>query len=125
MIGYRGQLEFVGKTAARLDDVLNWLPARLTALLLFAGGLVSGKASANAARIVARDSRKTASPNAGWPMSMIAGLLGVSLEKQGEYSLGDPAGPVDHETIVASWRIAAKAMGLAVLAAACFVGFLR
>jgi adenosylcobinamide-phosphate synthase len=125
MIGYRGQLEFVGKAAARLDDVLNWIPARLTALLLFAGGLVTGKASANAARIAARDSRKTASPNAGWPMSMMAGLLGVSLEKEGEYSLGEHVGPVEHETIVASWRVAAKAMGLAVLAAACFVGFVR
>lgn len=116
MIGYRGQLEFVGKAAARLDDLLNWVPARLTALLLFASELLPGRATAHAARVAVRDSAKTASPNAGWPMSMMAGLLGVSLQKAGEYSLGDPVKPVDHHTIVASWRIASKAMGLAILA---------
>jgi adenosylcobinamide-phosphate synthase len=90
MIGYRGRYEHLGKAAARLDDALNLLPARLSAGLLVAGGAVGGGDLAGGIAVLLRDHRRTASPNAGWPMSAMAGLLGVRLEKAGHYVLGAP-----------------------------------
>ncbi len=89
MVGYHGQYEYLGKTAARLDDVLNLLPSRLTALLIIACAPLFGGETPRAWRIWRRDARKTASPNAGHPMSACAGALGIQLEKVGYYTLGD------------------------------------
>ncbi len=88
MIGYRGEYEYLGKAAARLDDALNLLPARLTAFLILA---VSGADIREVLRILSRDHDKTASPNAGWPMSAAAGALSVSLRKPGDYCLNESA----------------------------------
>jgi adenosylcobinamide-phosphate synthase len=91
MIGYHGRYEHLGKAAARLDDVANLLPSRLAALLLLtAGALSGGQVKAGLDRLSTQRQR-TASPNAGWPISAMAGLLGVTLEKPGHYRLGDPA----------------------------------
>lgn len=87
MIGYRGAYEWLGKPAARLDDLANLLPARLTAGLLALAALPSGRGRA-AALAAWRDHRLTVSPNAGWPMAAMAGALGVMLEKRGSYRLG-------------------------------------
>ena len=86
MWGYRGMREgryweWAGKWAARADDVLSWLPARITALLLaLAGGGVR-------LRTLAREARQTPSPNSGWPMAAMALALGVRLTKPGVYQL--------------------------------------
>jgi adenosylcobinamide-phosphate synthase len=86
--GYRDPgREWLGKAGARGDDVANWLPARLTALLLIAAASLTGQAG-QAWRIWRRDANLTASPNAGQPMSAMAGALGVELEKVGQYRLG-------------------------------------
>ena len=91
MIGYHGKYEYLGKASARLDDLVNLVPARLTALLLvLSSALLPGQRGANAWRIMWRDHRNTESPNAGWTMSGMAGALGVQLEKVGHYRLGDP-----------------------------------
>ena len=96
MVGYRGEYEFLGKAAARLDDLINLAPARLTALLLAAGSaLLPGQRAASAWRIMWRDHARTASPNAGWTMSGMAGALGVALEKEGHYRLGDANRPLE------------------------------
>jgi adenosylcobinamide-phosphate synthase len=89
MIGYReGGLEHFGKIAARLDDLLNLVPARLAALaLILAAGITDGSAR-RAVTISWRDHARTASPNAGWTMAAMAGALGVVLEKPGAYRLG-------------------------------------
>jgi len=89
MLGYRDEArEWLGKVPARWDDLLNLLPARLTALLLIIGAAVSGEDAGQAWRVWRRDRRKTASPNAGRPMSAMAGALGVELEKADHYTLG-------------------------------------
>jgi adenosylcobinamide-phosphate synthase len=94
MVGYRGKYEYLGKASARLDDLLNLVPARLTALLLvLSAGWYKGNRQ-NAWRIMLRDSRNTASPNAGWTMAAMAGALQVRLEKLGHYRLGDDQTPV-------------------------------
>jgi adenosylcobinamide-phosphate synthase len=95
MIGYRGRYEWLGKPAARLDDLLNLVPARLTALFIALGSPRPGRALS----VLRRDHARTASPNAGWPMSAMAGALGVRLEKVGHYRLGDPLRPIEPSDI--------------------------
>ncbi|MDP3230846.1 MAG: adenosylcobinamide-phosphate synthase CbiB [Acidovorax sp.] len=97
MWGYPGMRggrywQWAGKWAARADDVLSWVPARVTALLLAA--VVRGVTL----RAVSRQARKTPSPNSGWPMAAMALALGVRLSKPGVYTLnsqGRRAGPLD------------------------------
>lgn len=115
MIGYRGQYEYLGKAAARLDDALNYLPARLAALLLLVVGSLSGRSGWG---IWWRDRRATPSPNGGHPMAAAAGILGVQLQKVGHYSLG--SGPLpDARTIRSGNRNAvAVCVATAVLALA-------
>ena len=99
MLGYRDEeREWLGKGSARLDDLLNVVPARLTAVLLLAAGTIldgfkhgftSGqKTWQRGVAMWQRDARTTDSPNAGHPMSATAGVMGVSLEKVGQYNLG-------------------------------------
>uniref|UniRef100_A0A7S4MVG6 Cobalamin biosynthesis protein CobD n=1 Tax=Odontella aurita TaxID=265563 RepID=A0A7S4MVG6_9STRA len=88
-IGYRGKYEWFGKPSARFDDLLNLVPARMTACLLAAAAVTVPGCDADAGmRTAWTDCSKCESPNAGWPMGAMAGLLGVRLEKKGEYSLG-------------------------------------
>ncbi|MCY3645807.1 MAG: adenosylcobinamide-phosphate synthase CbiB [Chloroflexi bacterium] len=88
MLGFRGPNEYLGKAAARLDDLVNLIPARLSALLLLASGAVMRLPVARAWRGMLRDQRITESPNAGWTMGAVAWLLGIELEKPGHYRLG-------------------------------------
>ncbi len=82
MWGYKDHRRWMGAWAARADDVLSWLPARLTALLLaLAAGRWPGW------RAMRREAARTPSPNGGWPMGTVALLLGVQLNKPGAYSL--------------------------------------
>jgi adenosylcobinamide-phosphate synthase len=105
MVGYRGPFEALGKASARLDDVANWLPARLTAALLLLAGWLTGRDVAGGWRIFRRDRARTPSPNGGRPMAMMAGLLGVGLEKKGVYALGDRNTPVSPLTVRQAWRL--------------------
>jgi adenosylcobinamide-phosphate synthase len=73
--------EWAGKWAARADDVLSWVPARLTALLL---ALVAREVPV---AFVRREAARTPSPNSGWPMAAMALALGVQLRKPGVYAL--------------------------------------
>ena len=86
MWGYRGvrhgqTWEWAGKWAARADDVLSWLPARLTAWLMV---VVTPGVSFSALRAQAR---LTPSPNSGWPMAAMAMAIGIRLGKPGVYTL--------------------------------------
>jgi len=75
MIGYRNdRYEQFGKAAAKLDDALNWIPARLTAALIGVTHRVMGDWSA-----ISDDAKLHRSPNAGWPESAMARALGVAL----------------------------------------------
>jgi adenosylcobinamide-phosphate synthase len=89
MWGYRGERKgldwtWLGKWAARADDVLSWVPARLTALLL-------ALAARQWPRGLGEEARRTPSPNSGWPMAAMALLLGVRLAKPGVYALNAEA----------------------------------
>ena len=97
MWGYRGERDgrvwtWAGKWAARADDVLSWLPARLTGALLSVMGSLRGWCAWPA------QARLTPSPNSGWPMAAMALALGVRLAKPGVYVLhgeGRLAQPAD------------------------------
>jgi adenosylcobinamide-phosphate synthase len=82
-IGYHGGCEYLGKAAARLDDALNFIPARLSALLLAAAAALIRRRGKESWRLMLRQHGRTESPNAGWTMAAVAGALGVSLEKPG------------------------------------------
>ncbi len=81
MIGHRTERhEAFGRAAARLDDALNLLPARIAGgLIVLAGAIVPGASAAAAWRAMVRDARRHRSPNAGWPEAAMAGALGLSL----------------------------------------------
>ena len=79
MIGYRTPRHLAfGWAAARLDDLLNWLPARLSAGLIIAAAAFSGNGR-RALNAALEDAAKHASPNAGWPEAASAGALGLAL----------------------------------------------
>jgi len=93
MLGYRDERARLGWFAARADDVLSFLPARfagLSLLLWFAGQGRAGRAL----RIFRRDRKKRPGFNGGVTMSLIAGGVGVCLEKKGVYSIGDADRPL-------------------------------
>ncbi len=113
MLGYRDPVhEHLGKFAARLDDVLNFIPARLTGLLLVAAAGLSGEHAAGAWQAMWHQHRRTASPNAGWTMSAMAGALGVTLEKVGHYRLEGGPAPPGAETIDRALKVAGVTVGL-------------
>jgi len=94
MVGYRdGPLEFFGKASARLDDLLNVIPARLAAIAIVATAALVAERGRDAWVTMVRDHGRTESPNAGWTMSAMAGALGVVLEKPGTYRLGRGSPP--------------------------------
>jgi adenosylcobinamide-phosphate synthase len=105
MIGRHGEFEYLGKFAARLDSVVNFIPARITALIIVLAAWLRKRNASGAWHIMLRDRRRTESPNAGWTMSAIAGALGVQLEKLGYYKLGDNHNSLSLSTIDASLQI--------------------
>ncbi|MEM9097435.1 MAG: adenosylcobinamide-phosphate synthase CbiB [Pseudomonadota bacterium] len=127
MVGYRtARYEAFGWASARVDDVANWVPARLSAVLICAAG--GGLA---ALKVVRSDAGKHRSPNAGWPEAAVAGALGIALSGPRAYEgrmtedpFVNPAGkrdlgPADiREAVTLLWKAWA---GLLALAAAALV----
>ncbi len=105
MIGYHGEYEYLGKFASKLDDVLNFIPARLAALLLVLASFLSGRGARTSWQVALREHAKTESPNAGWTMAAVAGALKIQLEKKGYYKLGKTGSPLIPETIDASLQL--------------------
>jgi adenosylcobinamide-phosphate synthase len=87
MIGHRSErYESFGWAAARLDDLVNLIPARLSALLLASVAPIAGGAISTSLRVVRRDASRHRSPNAGWPESAMAGALDVALAGPRRYA---------------------------------------
>jgi adenosylcobinamide-phosphate synthase len=88
MIGYRtAEYEYFGKFAARMDDLLNWLPSRFAGLFLVVSSGLCRLDAKGAWNTMMEQHTRTSSPNAGWTMASAAGALGVTLEKKGHYRL--------------------------------------
>jgi adenosylcobinamide-phosphate synthase len=119
MWGYRGRWEWAGKWAARADDALSWIPARLTALVLAPPSRWADLLS---------EARRTPSPNGGWPMGAMALRLGVRLRKPAVYELNPRGRFVTQADVPRAVRIAARAIWLILfpmLGVAIILGALR
>ena len=117
-IGYRGRYEWFGKPSARLDDLINLIPARITAVLLVISAVFAKGCSARQGINAAwKDRNQCDSPNAGWPMAAFAGILGVKLSKKGEYCLNSSGVEPVPRNIRAGHQVASIAGGLTVLVA--------
>jgi adenosylcobinamide-phosphate synthase len=110
MIAYKTERYFYfGKTAAIVDDIANYLPARLTALLI----VILAKDKQRAWRCLWRDGNKLESPNAGYPIAAMAGALSVALAGDASYhgqikhkpTLGLPVNPVDKSTLTQALKM--------------------
>ncbi|MCY3568855.1 MAG: adenosylcobinamide-phosphate synthase CbiB [Chloroflexi bacterium] len=117
MWGKRGRYEYLGKSAARFDDLVNLVPARLSAGLMLLSGALIGLPVRQGWRVMLRDRRTTESPNAGWTMSLMAGLLGRRLEKPDHYDLGAEFTRPEAEDIARGNRVAQVTAALGVVAA--------
>ncbi len=107
-----------GRFAARADDVLSWLPARLCALLMMASNaaLQPSKSCRKCLRKICREARKTPSPNSGWPMAAMAVLLNVRMGKAHSYQLLPQGRLAQPKDIPAALRICRRSwLGLMAL----------
>jgi adenosylcobinamide-phosphate synthase len=106
MVGFKDKENInIGWFSANLDHFVNFLPSRLTGILIIASAAVLGKDYKKAWEIAKRDHSKTQSRNHGWPMAAMAGALHVQLEKPGKYTLGDPAEKLDSNKIMEAVKI--------------------
>ncbi len=106
MVGYKNaEYRNIGWFSAKMDTITNYVPARLTAYLMVASAGLLGHDWRESWRILQRDKHKTASPNAGFTISAMAGALKIQLEKQGYYKLGDDHGSISHEDIGRALRV--------------------
>lgn len=86
MVGYKNEKYMnLGWASARLDDIANYIPARITALLLIAAAWARGLNARGAYRTVRRDASSHPSPNSGYPESAVAGALGIRLGGENVY----------------------------------------
>ena len=107
MVGYKNvENKNIGWFSANLDTIANYIPARLTAYLMVVASFLLRENWRESWRILQRDKEKTASINAGWTISAMAGALNTQLEKQGYYVLGDDHG-ISPEHITKALRVMA------------------
>jgi adenosylcobinamide-phosphate synthase len=116
MVGFKDAEHLhTGWFSANLDTVVNYIPARFTAILIVLAAAITGEDYKNAWSIAKRDHAKTPSRNHGWPMAAVAGALRVQLEKPGQYILGEQTEPLTPNKIIRALKIRNTAIILCVL----------
>lgn len=114
MLGYKNERYlYFGKIPAKMDDLFNYIPARLTAVIMTAAAFITGLDGKNAWKICRRDRRKHASPNSAHTESVCAGALGVQLAGDALYSgkvykkefIGDARRRIEPEDILRAGRL--------------------
>ncbi|MBP2242417.1 adenosylcobinamide-phosphate synthase [Cytobacillus eiseniae] len=117
IVGYRNErYEQFGWASARVDDVVNWIPSRLTALCMLIGNRPEYISLSKASRIVFRDAKKHPSPNSGWGEAAVAAILGVQLGGVNYYkgmvsnraTMGDPLIQLDKGHILKMNKIVTR-----------------
>ena len=133
MLGYKNEKYlYFGRAAAKLDDLANYIPSRLAALLWVAAAAFTGNDAKGAWRIWRRDRRNHASPNSAQTESACAGALGVQLAGPayyfGEYypkpTIGDALRPIEPQDILRANRMMYVASGFALAWGAAIRGYL-
>jgi adenosylcobinamide-phosphate synthase len=116
MVGFKDSEHIhIGWFAANIDTIVNYIPARLTALLIILSSAILGEDAKSAWKIARRDNANTPSRNHGWPMAAMAGALHVQLEKPGQYILGEEREPLTTNKIIHALEIRNVALILCVL----------
>jgi len=114
MVGYKNEkYNNFGWASAKLDDIANFIPARIAAIILPISSFICGADFSNSIRIVNRDGQKHPSPNSGIPEAAIAGALRIRLGGPGVYNgihsdkpfIGDPINSIDFDHISNTTRI--------------------
>lgn len=114
MVGYKNErYQYFGTAAARLDDVLNYIPARLSAWIMILASCLAGLNGKNAAKIYRRDRSKHASPNSAHTEAVMAGALEIQLAGDAWYFgklhkkpfIGDPIRKIEIEDIPRSHKL--------------------
>ena len=106
MVGFKDTEHLhIGWFSANLDTVVNYVPARVTAILIILASAILGEDYKNAWAIARRDNAKTPSRNHGWPMAAMAGALRIELEKPGKYVLGEQIEPLTASKIIRALEI--------------------
>jgi adenosylcobinamide-phosphate synthase len=100
MVGYKNEENIdIGWFPARIDDLVNYLPARITGIFMVMSAAFIGLDWRRSYHTMINEAIKTPSPNSGYPMAAAAGALGVQLEKKGIYTLGENINPLNIDTI--------------------------
>ncbi len=122
MIGYmEPPYQNLGYLPAKLDDILNYIPARISAIIIILATATKRRVEAlNCAR---SEHKKTPSPNSGWPMAAAAGALGVRLEKPNAYILNASAPPPRPEDIGESVKLVLRASMILIVLVAAMIYF--
>jgi len=116
MVGFKDSEHIhTGWFSANLDTVVNYVPARFTAILIVLASAILGEDYKNAWAIARRDHAKTPSRNHGWPMAAMAGALRVQLEKPNQYILGEQTEPLTPNKIIGALKIRNMVLVLCVL----------
>ncbi|HHV24081.1 MAG TPA: cobalamin biosynthesis protein [Methanosarcina sp.] len=130
MVGYKTEpYRELGYFSAKLDDVLNWIPARVSVIFILAAAFTvalvpkkQGKINPlNSLKSALKDGMKTPSPNSGYPMAATAGALGVKLEKPDNYILGALYPPTEVKDIKRVSQLIAVASGFSLAAFAAVI----
>lgn len=107
MVGYKDPENMeIGWFPARTDDYLNYIPARITGVLVVVSSFLMGLNWRGAWDVMKKDARETPSPNSGYPMAAAAGALGICLVKPGVYKLGKPIRELEPATITEALLLA-------------------
>jgi len=125
MVGYKNEKYlWFGRAAARLDDAANYIPARITAVLIVISAcILRGCSGRRAAVICRRDAGKSTSPNSGHPEAAVAGALGIELLGNASYhgipvckpTIGDPLRDIERKDISRANSLMFTAEGIAIL----------
>ena len=106
MIGYKTELfKNIGWFAATCDTILNYIPSRLTGLIMIFSAAILQNNWRESYKIMLRDGKKTESPNAGYPMAALAGALETKFEKLDHYSLGNIETALTKKHVLSAIRI--------------------
>ena len=90
MVGYKDAEHInIGWFSASMDTLVNYIPTRVTAILMVLSAFILRNDGRKSWKILQRDNKNTVSPNAGWTISAMAGALNIQLEKPGHYIIGD------------------------------------
>ena len=127
MLGYEtDELIDIGYVPAKIDDVLNYIPARISGVFIVISSYILRYNGRNAFRIMMRDARNCPSPNSGYTMATTAGALDIQLVKKDTYVLGDDTMEITADDISKAVRLSAMTIILfTVCIIALFILFFR